>query len=379
MREANTRWHVEMFSRIDRPALNLSHWQTTVLALLGFITGLALHLRWHPLRQHLSDAWDFVRLRPALIAWVAGAALLASAFGDARPGAYSLVQLMDWRELIVPLARDALAHLALLPHLLIQPWPLACLMPLALAILTIRIWRWPYRYGERRPGPEQKVVLLIVTVVGFGWLVLEGVTLKRMLPEGAEMVKLGLRYIFTALAAASMQVWLARFVIAWERPQDTEAERDISAALEHTFARWQGVASLAAFDLLWMSWRLWHLSTPQSIGGWLWVELLLIFAALPLAVASTAGHFFQQGAAALQILLRSAAALLLFIITAMALMILALYASAMAQAFSSADSLVSRLIVMPLSALVLAMLDCWLLLGALLLMLRLGFPRSPSA
>lgn len=359
-------------------SLNLSHWQTTTLALLGFIAGLALHLRWHPLRQHLSDAWDFVRLRPVLVLWVAGASLLALALGDARPGAYSIVQLSDWRELIVPLIRDALAHLALLPHALIPPWPLACLIPFALAILTIRIWRWPYRYGERRPGPEQKVALLVVTLIGFGWLGLEGASLKRMLPEGAESLKLGLRYIFTALTAAGMQVWLVRFVIAWEKPQDTEAEMDAAAALENTFARWEGVAFLAAFDLLWMSLRQWTLATLQSIGGWLWIELLFVFTPLPLAVAAVSGSFWQQGAAALRILLRSLFPLLLLGITATAIAILALYASAMGRVMV-ADSMLWRVIVLPLDALVLAMLDSWLLLTALLLMLRLGFPRSPTA
>lgn len=358
--------------------MNLPLWQSTALALLGFTVGLVLHLRWHPLRRHLSDAWDFVRLRPALIVWTAGSLLLATAFGDSKPASYSIVQLSDWRDLIVPLARDAVAHLALLPHVLIQPWPLACLMPLALAILTIRIWRWPYRYGQRRPGPEQKITLLIVTLIGCGWLALEAAAVKRMMPEGAETVKLGLRYVFTALAAAGMQVWLMRFVIAWEKPQDTEAETDATAALEHTFARWQGVACLAGFDLLWMSWRQWQLSVPQSIGGWLWIELLLLFAALPLAVAAVPGHFLQQGAVALRILMRTAVPLLLLAVTALAIFILAHYAAAMGRALV-ADFVLWRVIVKVLEALVLAMLDCWLLLAALLLMLRLGFPRSPSA
>lgn len=358
--------------------MNLSLWQSTALALLGFLVGLVLHLRWHPLRQHLSDAWDVVRLRPGLIVLTGGSMLLASVFSDVRPPVYPIAQLSDWRELIASLARDAVSHLVLLPHVLIQPWPLACLMPFALAILTIRIWRWPYRYGERRPGPEQKIALLVVTLISFGWLVLEGMALRRMMPEGAETVKLALRYIFTALAAAGMQVWLMRFVIAWEKPQDTAAEGDATAALEHTFARWQGVACLAGFDLLWMSWRQWQISTPQSIGGWLWIELLLVLAALPLAVASVPGHFLQQGAAALRILLRSAVPLLLLAITALAIFILAQYASAMMHALS-ADLPILRMIVLALNALVLAMLDSWLLLAALLLMLRHGFSRSPSA
>lgn len=358
--------------------MNLALWQSTALALLGFIAGLALHLRWHPLRRHLSDAWDLVRLRPVLVVLTAGAMLLATTTGEARPAAYTLTQLTDWREILLPLARDATAHLAVLPHALLPPWPLACLVPLALLFLTIRLWRWPYRYGERRPGPEQKLILLAATLTGFAWLVLEGTSLRRMLPEGAETVRLGLRYLFTALAAAGMQVWLARFVIAWEKPSDTEAEHDAAAALEHTFARWQNVAALAGFNLLWMSWRLWQLSTPQSIGGWWWIELLLLFAALPVAVAAVPGHFFHQGAAALRILLRACVPLLLLAVTTLAVLLLAQYAAAMAHALC-ADAPLWRMLVPPLSALALAMLDCWLLLTALLIMLRHGFPRSPSA
>ncbi len=157
------------------------------------MAGLALHLRWHPLRRHLSDAWDFVRLRPAWVVWVAAATLLASILGDARAVAYSQVQLGQWRELSLPLTHDAAAHLARLPHVFLHPWPLACLLPVVLAILTIRIWRWPYRYGERRPVLEQKIALLVITMISFGWLVLEGATLRRILPEGAESVKLVLR------------------------------------------------------------------------------------------------------------------------------------------------------------------------------------------
>lgn len=359
-------------------SLNLSHPQVTALALFGFIAGLMLHLRWHPLRQHLSDAWDFVRLRPALVLWVAGASMLSSAVGDTPPISYPQAQLLDWREVIVPLSRDALAHVAQLPHALIPPWPLACVIPFILAILTIRIWRWPYRYGERRPGPEQKVAFLAVTLAGFAWLALEASTLKRMLPEGAESVRLGLRYIFTALACAGMQVWLVRLVIAWERPQDTDAEKDAVAALEGTFARWEGVAWLAAFDLLWLCWRQWQFSVPQSVGAWLWIELLLVFAALPLAVAAVSGRFRHQGAVALRIVLRVAFPLLLLGITALAVFIPTLYASAVGRAWI-AESAFWRVIILPLDALALAMLDCWLLLAALLLMLRSGFPRSPTA
>jgi hypothetical protein len=358
--------------------LNLTHWQSTALALFGCAAGLVLHLRWHPLRRHLSDAWDCLRLRSALIAWTAGALLLASVFGEVPHASYSLAQLTDWREMILPLGRDALAHLAALPHALMPPWPLACMVPVVLVFLTIRIWRWPYRYGERRPGPEQKFALLAVTLVGFAWLGLEGSSARHMLSEGVETAKLGLRYVFTALAAAGLQVWLVRFVMAWERPQDTEAGGDAAAALEQAFARWQGVAYLAGFDLFWMSWRWWQLNTPQSIGAWWWVELLLLFAALPFAVATVPGPFWQQGATALRILWSAAVPLLLLAITSLAIFILALYTVEMGRVLG-AESPFWRIIELPLSALVLAMLDCWLLLTSILLMLRLGFPRSPSA
>ncbi len=366
-----------MFSGNDR-ALNLPHWQTTTLALLGFIAGLVLHVRWHPLRRHLSDAWDFVRMRPFLVLWVAGASLLARMIGDTTPTPDTLAQLTDWRELITPLTGDALTHLALLPHVLAAPWPLACLTPFMLAVLTVRVWRWPYRYGERRPVPEQKFMLLLFSLAGFGWLTLEAAGLRHMLPEGAESVKLGLRYIFTALTAAGMQVWLARFVIAWERPQDTEAEKDVVVALEGLFARWEGVAFLAVFNLLWMSLRQWSLSRPQSLVGWVWIELLLVFAALPLSVAAVPGNFWRQGAAALSILRRALLSLLLLGVTALAIAILALYTSKMGHALT-ADSLFWRVIILPLDAMVLAMLDSWLLLTAFLLMLRHGSPRSPTA
>jgi len=108
------------------------------------------------------------------------------------------------------------------------------------------------------------------------------------------------------------------------------------------------------------------------------VELLLLFAALPVTVAAVPGPFWQQGAAALRILWRAAVPLVLLSITALFIFILALYTVEMGRVWC-VESPFLRIIEQPLSALVLAMLDCWLLLTALLLMLRLGFSRSPSA
>ena len=357
--------------------MNLSLWQSTALSLLGFAAGLVLHLRWHPLRRHLSDAWDLLRLRPALVPLCAAAMLLAVLCGPPR-APYAPEQLADWQEVIWPLALAALVQVAVLPHEAVPAWPLAGVAPVLLVFLTVRIWRWPYRYGERRPGEEQKFALLSATLAGFVWLGLEARGLRHLLPEGVEMLRLGLRYVFTALAAASVQVWLVRYVMAWERPQAIDAGGDAAAALEHAFARWQGVAWLAGFDLLWMSWRWWQLSTPGSIGAWGWVELLLLFAALPVAVAAVPGPFWQQGAVALRVLGRCAMPLLMLAATALAFLILGTYTVEMAHALCG-DSQIWRILGQPMGALVLAMLDCWLLLTSLLIMLRLGFSRSTSA
>jgi hypothetical protein len=70
--------------------------------------------------------------------------------------------------------------------------------------------------------------------------------------------------------------------------------------------------------------------------------------------------------------------LLMLAITSLFIFILVLYTVEMGRA-GCAGSPFWRMIEHPLSALVLAMLDCWLLLTALLLMLRFGFSRSPSA
>lgn len=356
----------------------------TLLALLGVAVGLVLHLRWHPLRQELSDAWDFLRRRSALLLWVAGAGLLAEGVGGARMETPALAQLSEWREVIGPLAREAGGRLVLLPHCLIPPWPLACLMPVMFAILTVRIWRWPYRYARYRPGPEQKFALLMFAVLGFVWLGLEvaGLRRERMLPEWVEMLKLGLRYVFSALTAAGTQVWLVCYVLAWERPQATETENDALLAVERTFARWQNVAWLAGFNMLWLGWRLWQgvggVAQGSGLGGWVWVEFLLVFAALPVAVGTSAGSFFEQGAVALRMVLRAAVPLLLLGATALAVLILALYASSMARALCL-DAPMLRLLVKPMNALGLAMLDSWLLLTFLLLMVRLCLPRHPSS
>ena len=348
--------------------------QTTLLALLAFSAGLALHLRWHPRRREFSDAWDFLRLRQPLLWLVAGTSLLNGL--EAEKG-FSLAELNDWRGLWLPLLRRAFTEFALLFHMLVPPWPLALLLPLLLVVLTIRVWRWPYRYGERVPVPEQKLVLIALTAGSVLWAGLEALAYFRPeLPEAVQTAKLAARTFYAALTAAGVQVWLVRLVIAYEKPPDTEADRDAVAALESTFARWQGVVALGGFNLLWMAWRSW-IVTQNGAVAWVLPELLVLFAALPLAVAVSAGRsrFWHAGAVALKVLGRGLLVLITLGITAVALLALAHYTADMGLALTAETGL-WRGVAGVLRALVLAMLHGWLCLAALLAMLRHGFPSS---
>ena len=349
--------------------------QTTFLALLGLTAGLVLHFRWHPSRRAFSDAWDFLRLRQALVLLMAGLMLFESA-----ESGFSMVRLEDWRGLWLPLMQISFSELAVLFHALVPPWPLALGLPLALLVLTIRVWRWPYRYGDRVPVPEQKLVLVALTASGVLWTLIEIAGARQMLPEVLEMIKLAGRSVFVALTAAGMQVWLARLVVAWERPTDTEADRDAVAALEATFARWQGVVLLGAFNLLWMSWRSWRVDDTGPVA-WLLPELLLLCAALPLSVALAAGRpaFGAAGATALKALLRSLPALVGFAMTALVVLMLARYAVDMAMATFPRNTGLGGVITWCITRLVLAMLHGWLSLTALFLMLRHGFHRPSPA
>ena len=354
----------------------LSH---TLIALSACAVGLALHLRWHPLRRELSDAWDFLRLRQSLLLMLAGAALLA---GWDAAGTFTWIELNDWAVLWRPLLRHAFTDFALLFHQLVPPWPLALLLPLSLVLLAVRVWRWPYRYGERMPVPEQKLILVALSAGGVLWLLLEAVAaLRPELPEWLQTIKMAARTLYIALMVAGTQVWLARLVIAWEKPPDTDAERDAVAALESTFARWQGVVALGVFNLLWMAWLGWN-TDAETFSAWLLPELLILCAALPLAVAVLPGSspFWQTGAVALRVLLHAALPLLMLAPTALAWLALTRYAVDMGLALAGAEEYaVLHQIVAVVRALVLAMLHGWLCLAALLAMLRHGFPTNPPA
>jgi hypothetical protein len=164
-----------------------------------------------------------------------------------------------------------------------------------------------------------------------------------------------------------------KLVMAWERPSDTEADRDAITALESTFARWQSVVLLGAFNFLWMlgwSWR----AGDSRLATWLLPELWLLFAALPLCVALAGGQsrFWMAGAMALKVLLRSLPAMIGYLLTAVVAMALVRYAADLAVSHFSSGNAVLREVARGLAALVLAMLRGWLCLAAIFVMLRHG-------
>lgn len=347
---------------------------TTTLALLGVFIGLALHLRWHPLRREFSDAWEFLRLRQPLVFLLALLILLS------RPAAvFALPELQDLRGSWPALLGRSFRDVTELFHTLMPTWPLALAVPFILLVLLICLWRLPYRYGERPPAAEQKLALAGLSAAGLLWIMAEISACRTTLSEMMESARLAGRLVFESLAAAWAQVGLSRLVMAWEKPAHLHAQRDVMAAFEGTFARWQSVSLLGGFNLAWMLWRAW-LGHGPPLMEWLLPEFWLLFAALPLGVA-LAGRtsFWAGGAVALRVLLRCLPAMAGYLLTASVAMALVLHAVDLALVTASAAGDAMHETARVLCALVLAMLRGWLFLAATFVMLRHGFPRSTSA
>ncbi len=96
-----------------------------------------------------------------------------------------------------------------------------------------------------------------------------------------------MRVIFQAVTMAFTQVVLARLVIAW-MGLSGRMTKDLGLAIEHTFARWRGVAGLAVLDLLILLLQ----STSTSGRGllfWVLLEVMVLFLLFPVAVARVQG------------------------------------------------------------------------------------------
>ena len=156
------------------------------------------------------------------------------------------------------------------------------------------------------------------------WL---GLEIHRPLgPEWLLAARDALRLAFEALWTAGFQVWAARLLILWRRPETETSDGEAARAWRDLQGRWRQIIALTAFNAAWMSLRLWiHLERLP------WVELiilemLLVFSPLPLFIALNSAEtaFRTSGGQTLSLLGRALPSLLGLLVTAIALMALLL-------------------------------------------------------
>lgn len=348
-----------------------SLWIQTGLALAGAVAGVMLHLKWHPLRRQLSDAWDIMMGMPWLTILGAALMLMAEVAGERWVrSAWTVNDLIDWRGMALPLGLAAATEQARMFHGLLPVWPGAVLLPVALSLLSWRVLRFPYRYGPRRQQPVERWLLLAGMAVSWIWVAVEVGHVTRAMPEWLEAVRLGLRAIFSALTMAFSQVLIIRLILAWEEPEHPDDQKDLGLAVEHTFARWRSLVALAVLDLLWLL-LLPADGAPVGLSRWLLLEAMILFGAVPLAVARVPGTPLAQGAAAMQILLRGALPLVGMMLTGVVVLGLVRYASALIMDMTGPDNW-RTLLLLPVHALVLATVRNWVFLASVLTLLRHG-------
>ncbi|MDZ4288034.1 MAG: hypothetical protein U0984_08750 [Prosthecobacter sp.] len=359
------------------PSFN-SLWLQTALCLAGWLLGVVMHLLWHPQRRDLSDAWDVLTRLPWLMVLMAGLIILGEwTRPDLLRVRWPVGLLAHWREVVWPLTLHSAETYARSLHGLLPAWPLALVVPPVLTLLAWRIIRLPYRYAARRPSPVEKMLLSMSAVLAWGWIAVEIVHAWRMLPEWLESLRLILRLISSAIVMALSQVTLIRMVIDWEEPQAVNDEKDPLRAVEETFARWRSVFGLAGLDLLWLLWTQYRGEGGSPAGRWMLLEALLVFASLPVVVALTPGSLVAQGALALRVLPRVLLPWLSIALTAVAVLMLVNYASAILHDLAEPGSVWAK-VLLPVRALVLAMVHSWLFLATVFTFLRHGLKPIAS-
>lgn len=357
-----------------------SLWWQTALCVAGWLVGWVLHLKWHPLRRHLSDAWDLLTGRPWLSVMLATMWLLAQWLGpESGADDWKHVDVSFWRDAASPLALRGVEMYVSSLHALFPPWPLAVILPPVLTAMAWRLHRLPYRYSQIRLSHVEKVIMWLVAALCWAWIFVEIGREWRALPEWLESVRLAMRTVFSALMMALSQMLLIRMAIDWDDPASPDQNGDFTQALEETAARWRGVLGLAALDLLWL---LWH--QHQDISGahffhrWVIVEAMWIFAPLPIAMAARPGPLLRQGAWAMRILLRAWLPLLGLTITAGAILMLLVYSGEILRELLGNNPLMGKAFA-SLRALVLATVHSWLFLASVFTLIRHGLKPPPES
>lgn len=352
-------------------SVSLPPWLHSALCVAGMIAGVALHLAWHPLRRHFSDAMDFLRTH-TLPLWLMMAGMAAE-----RVLALGLHPAPDetpapsWAEpgALHELALASLQQSVMLFHEAFTPWPLVLGLPLLLLALAVQILRYPYRYQKRKPGLDQILLLVLVNVAGIAWAAMEIFAAPRAGPGLMQDAIHTLRAAFSLLGAAAFSVWLARLVIVWDEPESGWSLEDVKTAVGQCFARWQNILGLGVFNLLWFSLLLAKDHRSAWVSRLILPEVLFVFAPLPLSIAAGSGSFPARGGEALRTLGRRFFPLLAHLVTTTTLLMMAGITLASARALSAAHGWgvwpaeVARV-------LMLALLHSWLLVAGLLILRR---------
>lgn len=328
---------------------------------------------WHPLRRHLSDAFDFLLTRRlplwvtllalGLEEWLGGKGRLTIEMSALMNAGSSAERAATALPVLKVLAMDA----AVLLHQAIPSVPLAVLLPVWMVMATVGLHRYPYRYQREKLRTDQRTVLVVISALAVVW---SGVWVfsRGAAPRAElEVVMQPLTLIFSSLATAAYQVWLARSVVQWAEPRAGEM-----SARDETIARWQNVLWLGAFNAAWTAVRLWMGGDAAWLPWSVLVEVLVVFAPLPVAVASERGSLAQAGGRALRMLWGGWWRLLVWIVTAVVLLALAEWSVEMSATINGPVARVVRVLVTGL-------VQAWLVPAALLMLYRRGFPSKDAS
>lgn len=355
-------------------------WLRALLGVAGLAAGMAAHLALHPQRRQFSDAFDLLKNRPHLLL-IGGALLLAERLAGSD-GFHPLpdagaTDWSNWLRLAAPLAAQAATRFALLQHQALPAWPAALLLPALLTAALFHLARQPYRAGLRqRPRGGALALLAGMTLLFAIAAAMETLAPPAALTEWQVNLLLFLRLAAMALLTAGVQVWLLRVVARWLQPPPRRGARPAGNAWWDMLGRWPLVLALGGFNLLWIALRFWLAVSPSRVLPWLLVEWLLVFSALPAAVAlaEPGDTFLQSGAASLRLLARALAPLFGIGLTAVVILALAAYSAGVAASLPL-TALPIRLAVAAASSFALAFIHIWLFLTAALTLLR---PSSTS-
>lgn len=343
----------------------------------------ALHFMWHPLKSFFSDALDFLRthklpLGIALLAGLLNGGVFTS--GDALKMGWVSGDFSTLNRDAFHLVRAGVQDSMVLLHRAFPPMPLLLLLPIWIVMLTVEVIRYPFRYGKSKIRAEEQTALIALCVLSMTWAMVFLTT--RWMARKAELdVALSVgQFFFSALGAAGYQVWLARLVMEWASPRTEVSETEDGRTAQHeVFARWHGVLWLGGFNMVWMGFLRW-VNDHDPLGSWIVLfELLFFFGPMPVAIAEGRGTFWQAGAGAVRCLWRCGLALISWALTAVLVLGLTRYAGVVLQS-QFAEAKMKWLPVL-LGSVSSALLSTWLLVTAMLVLYRQGFPsqdRSPT-